>query len=886
MRFASLLLASAYAVFGTVWDAQMPGAPALTRVFFFDQSDGIAVGETMVFHTIDGGESWAVDSLPITDYRECLNKIVMVDRQRGFASGGFGKIWVTTDGGLSWTPKHHLYNFHGDFVVVNSDTAFGPANNGTVHVTYDGGESWQTTNTPQASSLRGGFAVTSTHWFVCGWNHGFFETRDAGQTWDTVAVSEIGNNIFQHLHFFSADTGFTHTLHGNTLLYTFDGGVSWTEHRPLPFGAEELRFPGGDTIVAFDAGIATTVAWSYDRGASWTTPVEIAPVRLHGMFMLDGTWGYALSNGLRARYVTTDGWRNLIRQDDSTGRSLTSVTFTDSATGLLYSLQGNIRRTTNGGIEWSPAAGPGEQELYMAKTAANGTSWLIAKQDEQDQALFRSDDSGGTWEAVSALNGARLYDVQTHPDGLIAVYGMHPDVNFNQHTVWYSRDDGASWHTRAPLLVSSQVHSMTIARDSLFFVGLDSGRVARSRTDGNGWIVVNTPTAERVHHIEAVTPTFIVAGCSNGVFLRSTDAGTTWTATTLSDYNIIDITFPTSRGGFMFTHAGEMLATIDSGLTWQRKDLKAERPWLFRTGVGLTRNERFAVVSPNDIWFAAPSEALLHFTRSLSGIDVPATVSAGHPLRLTVDGHNMLGIRVRFAGGELPDEYAAVADDGTALLRSTPLQAGEYTLEVFAFDDTTLRASATVTVEANQPPVASANAPDTLIFVADRDTTIDFAPFWSDPEGDSLRIVPQNAPWVAAEGSALTFSPTAAHDGSDITITVSDIYGSSTPYGLHIRIETASSVLLNPVRVTDFAARLLETAAGITHLQLAAPHACRATIRIYTVGGRMVYTEELTLRSGILVKKLGLADALAGGIYRVQVTMGERVFSLVMNRFD
>jgi photosystem II stability/assembly factor-like uncharacterized protein len=97
-----------------------------------------------VYVSRDGGKSWTKGR---TDTRKLLYSVSMADASRGWAVGQEGTILRTEDGGLSWTPQStnkqqegtHLFSVQ----AIDANTAWAVGDWGTRIFTDDGGKTWQ-----------------------------------------------------------------------------------------------------------------------------------------------------------------------------------------------------------------------------------------------------------------------------------------------------------------------------------------------------------------------------------------------------------------------------------------------------------------------------------------------------------------------------------------------------------------------------------------------------------------------------------------------------------------------------------------------------------------------------------------------------------------------
>jgi photosystem II stability/assembly factor-like uncharacterized protein len=254
-----------------------------------------------VIRSIDGGNTWRVDSIPGASAFD-LRSIFALSDQEAHVAATAGRIWRTIDGGASWTLTYQSpdTSMFLDAITFRNDregmTLGDPmAGRFVLLVTRDGGATWSMApdgSRPQAQDGEAAFAASGTSLVVAGRRFAWlgtggsvarvFRSTDAAATW-TAAESAIpprGTTV----GVFSV--AFGDPLHGivvggdyerpdsanGTAAFTTDGGISWTPSTRFPRGYRSgaaIRRVNPDSLIAIAVG-TTGSDVSHDGGVTWT----------------------------------------------------------------------------------------------------------------------------------------------------------------------------------------------------------------------------------------------------------------------------------------------------------------------------------------------------------------------------------------------------------------------------------------------------------------------------------------------------------------------------------------------------------------------------------------------------------------------------------------
>jgi photosystem II stability/assembly factor-like uncharacterized protein len=180
----------------------VPVDATLTSVSFVDEKLGWATGHWgVVLHTTDGGETWRSQRLDTAQDRP-LFAIHFFDARHGVAVGLWSLVIVTDDGGKTWTPvtlaapdggKKADLNLLGLFAGPHG-RLFAAGERGMVLRSDDRGQHWTYLPTGYKGSFWTGLATSDGSLLAAGLRGSMYRSTDNGSTWsrvDTHSTSSI-----------------------------------------------------------------------------------------------------------------------------------------------------------------------------------------------------------------------------------------------------------------------------------------------------------------------------------------------------------------------------------------------------------------------------------------------------------------------------------------------------------------------------------------------------------------------------------------------------------------------------------------------------------------------------------------------------------------------
>ena len=227
---------------GKTWTRQKTGVDKhLFDVDFADAQHGIVVGHFgTILTTEDGGDTWVHHEFQLMN-SATINGLQMTGPKTAVFVGEYpiweteltddvtveqiSAMWRTEDGGNTWSrmggsPTKTLF----DVYFIDEKTGYTVGVGGTLSMTEDGGETWKSLDTPHDNVLlkitRAEDAV-----YIAG-------TEGTALRVQGDKVTPLDTKIYTWL----CGIGFGDKNHGvvvggrGTLMYTADGGKTWTKH--------------------------------------------------------------------------------------------------------------------------------------------------------------------------------------------------------------------------------------------------------------------------------------------------------------------------------------------------------------------------------------------------------------------------------------------------------------------------------------------------------------------------------------------------------------------------------------------------------------------------------------------------------------------------------
>lgn len=442
----------------------------------------------------------------------------------GTAANGEGRLYSSTDNGVTWTeiPRATL-NPKADTDVTSIFVDPADASGNTVYV---------------------GYADVFNEVFDAAADSYLLKTTDGGAGWTALHVA----NMDSTLKILGREDDSLFVGSGALLYRSDDGGGTWTDISPPERMADGAIYMAMDNETLYvPSFIGTGIFKSTDNGATWTNHTNglknvsvslLAVPRNPGFGTL-----YAASVNGEGTFRTTDNgetWTNTVfngithRWTDEL-----QVSPHDDSTVWQVADVGEIFRTTDGGDIWTRIInpyGPGFRygSIYALASAPSALTTVYALRN--GFGIYKSINSGEFWSFLHHSEIDYSYSLAVHPTDPDTVYsGFIPKPFQDYAMVRKTADGGSTWYSVLQVDASTGITSVAIAPTAPATVYAGStgrgGSVMKSTDSGATWQKANSHFTFTNIHVFAADPVdsdTAYAGVWGGGTWKTADGGVTW----------------------------------------------------------------------------------------------------------------------------------------------------------------------------------------------------------------------------------------------------------------------------------------------------------------------------------------------------------------------
>jgi photosystem II stability/assembly factor-like uncharacterized protein len=272
--------------------------------------------------------------------------------------------------------------------------------------------------------------------------------------------------------------------------------------------------------------------------AQWTNQNSGVTNDLRTIYFLDNNNGFAAGNGGVLRR-TINGGTNWSAVVSTTTWDIYGMHFPTASVGYLCARNGTVVKTTNGGTSWTNSPTPITNDLLAIYFMDANTGIAVGR----GGAMIGTVNGGSNWTSLTSGTTQDLYSVWFTSS--TTGYACGTNGTFLKTT-----NAGLTWTPQTSGLPNDTLKSLYFTSPTMGFVTASGGNVLT--TDGAGvFTSINPPTTKSVNDSWWINDsTGWVVGDSGNIFTTQ-DTGITWTQqTSLTTQRLYAVCFPTDTVGY------------------------------------------------------------------------------------------------------------------------------------------------------------------------------------------------------------------------------------------------------------------------------------------------------------------------------------------------
>ncbi len=377
------------------------------------------------------------------------------------------------------------------------------------------------------------------------------------QTNDITLTSVLGANICEDnsdcikqlnsVHFADDKIGWV-VGNSGVILYTTDGGTTWTEQTSsVTTALNSVHF--ADDKIGWVVGNSGVILYTTDGGTTWTEQTNSVTTALNSVHFADNTFGWVVGEGGVILH-TTDGGTTWIGQTSDVTSTLQSVHFADNTFGWVVGEGGVILHTVNSGQAWTKQITNDTDFLNSVHFVDHNYGWAISSGN--NASVFFTANGGTTWteQTIPIGDSLEVLSNSVHftnsNNGLIV--GSYVD-SADEHGVGfilYTTNGGVTW-TEQTSNVPSNLRSVQFT---------DSNKALVVGGNGNDQVILHLtmPLGDTI----TLTPMNSINICGDNADCEQN----------LSDTHLQSVHFTDRNNGWIVGGSNAILQTTDGGNTW------------------------------------------------------------------------------------------------------------------------------------------------------------------------------------------------------------------------------------------------------------------------------------------------------------------------------
>lgn len=514
-----------------------------------------------------------------------------------------GEIWVSNDGGSTWTLS--IKRTDGSFreIAISPDgSKIAAAGSGGIWISINGGLNWTQRVIPAQTTTASGSVAASSVIIVNPVYPPTFVSATFSNGGDRLWVGgdAVGGPLLQ-----------------NDLWVSDDDGATWSKKTIPSFFTGRIQVSAdGQKAVAVSSFYGFVRIWTSQDGCStWTEQNHVGVRHWTDIAMSSDGRKLATSSANGGLWLSSDGgvsWRQAFEAGNRVWMSISC-----SSDGVLLAAvaqNGGIWTSSDGGVSWKRDEKAGGAFVYnwdALTMSEDGARLTLA---EQVGGIWTLNLSGAVWTERLGSNSLVWRGLASSGDGT-RLAAINSTGFYSPGNLWTSTDSGQKWGLRTGKSAIDW-RGLTMSGDGSFVAAAaGASGVLTSLDQGGTW----SPRMDvQLGNVEVLTMSIdgsLMVAVAGGRVWTSTDQGQRWTCCSSLPRHSGSRSVACSSDGsrlvavdYAYQQMGSIWTSQDRGVTWVERTSAGVRQWtaVASSGNGLRMT---AAVSGGSLWTSDDSGA-------------------------------------------------------------------------------------------------------------------------------------------------------------------------------------------------------------------------------------------------------------------------------------
>jgi len=512
---------------GASWFGSSYVAGVNPNLFFVNMQTGYSIVENtyssyslLLYKTTNGGTNWYLNK---TDSSSRINAIFFPNESTGYMAGSrsnsalYTKLLKTTNGGTTWDSINTNTRFSANSLFfVNALTGFISIYSGWIYKTTNGAVSWDSI----ANIGSGGriYFINSNTGFVSG-QYTTFKTTNSGVTWTTLSIPS-GNFYYD-----GSDT-YTATGDYGSINRSTNNGSNWVNYRQSVHNGYMNKVQAIDENIAYIGCNNGVILKTVNGGNNWSPMIDSAIDHYNTIFFFNSLTGLGAGQsrfaGSNIKKSTNGGlnWYSVIMPQTEV---IFNLEFVFDSIGYAGGKVGSFLKSTNKGEVWSNTGSFDSYATGGIDFINPNTGFWVGSSYITEAQIRKTTNGGYNWTETLLDSVEMLFDVKFKNSNTGFACGYYQTATGYFGAICMTTNQGITWNIQYPQ--TGMIRELSIADDNTMYASCDGGKILKSTNGGNNWEVFQSCYSSYIESIDFINQNTGYACSYGGIIIKTTNGG-------------------------------------------------------------------------------------------------------------------------------------------------------------------------------------------------------------------------------------------------------------------------------------------------------------------------------------------------------------------------